>query len=285
MKHSSLFPVVALLCGCNLAFDIDGNPYQGPGNPTDMAVDQTVDMTEPDMPDVDMTEPDMPVEDMENDESPDLPPPSPPELMITEIMINTAPIGQAGELGEYIEVKNVSQTASADPRQISFIIHGEQGRTSTIAIPPPATADQLQMYNNLKSIPPGGYFVFVRFVVDQLPLESLVGAGNYFDYGTYGAAASFANSGDRRVELQYLHEQTFLLFDTVRWVNSNLRPSDPTIDTPTLSIVEDVALSVIPRFESANMNDTPASWCAETVRVAGPDSFFGSPGRPANCAE
>lgn len=276
--------MLALLCSCNLAFDINGSPYQGPGDPVDMPIDQPVDSPS-DLPDQDMSQPDMPVEDTDVDEAPDLPPPSPPQLVITEIMINTGPIGQSGEMGEYIEVKNVSESVSADPRQISFIIHGEQGRTSTISIPPPASAEELEMYNNLKSVPPGGYFVFVRFLVEELPLEALVGSGNYFDYGTYGAAASLANSGDRRIELQYFHEQTFLPFDSVRWVNSNLRPSDPTLEAPSLPIIEDVALSVRPRFEAADLNDTPDAWCAETLQVAGPESFFGSPGGPANCAD
>src|SRR5690554_6093795 len=89
-----------MLCasGCNLVFDIDSFPYEGAGV-VDMGEDLPEERSVVDMPE-DQDEPDMePIEDMAppEDMEPDLPS-GPPELVITEIMINTGPQANGGEI-------------------------------------------------------------------------------------------------------------------------------------------------------------------------------------------
>lgn len=270
--------------GCNLVFDIDSFPYEGAGV-VDMGVDIQEDMPTADMP-KDLPEPveDMePIEDMAppEDMEPDLPS-GPPELVITEIMINTGPQANGGEIGEYLEVKNVG-VSPIDPRAISLVLHNEMGRSGTVVISQPSSDEQLAIFNGLQDIQPGSYFVFARFEIPELPLLEIMGAGNYFDFGTWGNLISFANSGERRIEVQYFSPEGFQILDSVRWVSSELRPTDPELESPGLEIVEDISLGVRPGFEDVDSNDNPENWCLESAPVAGPDSFLGSPGKPSLC--
>jgi len=280
LSGRSAFLALALTAGgCNLVFDLDGFPYAG-SNPEDVSVPDVATDMDTDFAPADMgEEPDSPIDIP--DDGPDLPAEL-PRLMITEIMINTSPLGSSGELGEYIEVKNVG-SSPIDPRRVSFILHNDLGRSNSISIPPPVTPEQLEMYNALNFIAPGGYFVFIRFAIPELPIESIVGAGNYFDFGTFGTASSIGNSGSRSAELQYFDGDGFVSMDTVRWAGNALRPSDPEVDTPSLTVVEDVSFGVRPAFEHPDLNNTPDNWCLETRPASGPDSFIGSPGGPARC--
>lgn len=282
MKNIRVLIPAALLSACNLGIDVDDYPYQqvvvipdaGNNNPMpDTGNDMSV---EPDAPsDTDL--PDM--MDM-----PDVGPMGSAELMITEILINTSEMNALGngEVGEFVEVKNVGD-GPADPRRISFQIASDTGGPQTISVAQPTTPEQLEVYTGLQPIEPGEYFVFVRFQADGLPLSQVMEAGTFYDYGRAGVTVALANSGERILSVQYFDGRTIRTHDSVRWSANALRPSDLEMAEPSIEVVEDVSLSVGRAFETVTGNDTPANWCMEFTEVAGPGTFFGSPGAGATC--
>ncbi|MEZ4462896.1 MAG: hypothetical protein R3E66_24845 [bacterium] len=281
MKSTVLLTIL-VISGCNLSIDTDSYPYQRLTIVEDTGVDEGMDtsMVVDSGQDMGMTE-----EDMSEDADVDMAPVGEPDLMITEILINTSEINALGngEVGEFIEVKNVG-TAAADPRKISFQIASDSGGSQTISVPNPTNADQLEVYEQLQSIQPGDYFVFVRFVTDGMPLADVLPAGTFFDYGRAGITVALANSGERILTLQYFDGRTIRPHDSVRWSANALRPTDAMMSEPSRDIIEDVALSVGREFESPMGNNDPSAWCDEITEVAGPGTFFGSPGQGAICS-
>ncbi len=272
---------VALSSACNLAIDTDEYPYQQPIVVADMGQDTAVVLDEG------MPLPDMPADasgDLLEDMGTDQGMVGTPELMITEVFINPSLVSAIGngEIGEFIEVKNIG-TAPADPRRASFQIVADGGEPQTISVPAPTNSEQLAIYMNLQPIQPGEYFVYVRFVSDGLPLATLQPAISYFDYGRSGVLVSLANSGSRTLTLQYFDGKTIRTQDSIRWSSNALRPISGELD-PSLSIIQDVSLSVGRDFENRDDNDTPANWCAEITEVAGPDTVLASPGGPSICS-
>lgn len=272
---------VVLSSACNLAIDTDEYPYQQPIVVADMGQDTIV------VPDEGMAVPDMPADavgDVSEDVGTDQGVVGTPELMITEVFINPSEVSAIGngEIGEFIEVKNVG-TAAADPRRASFQIVADGGEPQTISVPAPTNSDQLAVYMDLKPIEPGEYFVYVRFVSDGLPLAALEPAIAFFDYGRSGVLVSLANSGSRTLTLQYFDGKTIRTQDSIRWSSNALRPITGELD-PSLPIIQDVSLSVGREFENRDDNDTPANWCEEITEVAGPDTVFASPGGPSICS-
>lgn len=272
---------VALSTSCNLAIDTDEYPYQQPIVVADAGQDTIV------VPDEGMPLPDMPVDidpDLPEDVGTDQGMVGTPELMITEVLINTSLVSAIGngEIGEFIEIKNVG-TAPADPRRASFQIVADGGEPQTISVPAPINSDQLAIYMDLKPIQPGEYFVYIRFVSDGVPLATLQPAISYFDYGRSGVVVSLANSGSRTLTLQYFDGKTIRTQDSIRWSSNALRPITGELD-PSLDVIQDVSLSVGRDFETRDANDTPANWCEEITEVAGPDTVFASPGGPSICS-
>lgn len=265
-----------LLSGCNLAFDLEDYPYQGPlVVELDLGDDATSTDVGPDAapgPDVD-SEPDIP----------DLPV-GEPNLVITEVLIDTSQMepGIIGELGEYVEVKNVGD-GPADPRNISFTLENvaTSARTS-ISVPLPSSTEQVKTYSGLKMIAPGEYFVFVRYTTPDVPLDDLLESGRYFDWGRYGQEASLTNSGERLLLLRYFDGQDLTEFDRLRWRSGVLVDSIGS-DEVTQPIVEDTSLSLLSEFERPELNDDPDVWCLETQAVADGSPVQGSPGQTAQC--
>ena len=278
---STVFLAILTLSGCNLSIDTDAYPYQRLTIVEDTGVDEGTDtsMVADSGQDMDVIE-----QDMGQDVAVDMEPVGEPDLMITEILINTSEINALGngEVGEFIEVKNVG-TAAADPRKVSFQITSDTGGAQTISVPNPTTSDQLEVYEALHLIEPGDYFVFVRFVTDGMPLADVLPVGTYFDYGQAGITVALANSGERVLTLQYFDGRTIRPHDSVRWSANALRPSDASMGEPSLDILEDVSMSVGRAFETPVGNNDPSAWCNEITEVAGPETFFGSPGQGAIC--
>lgn len=281
MKKRSALIILAVAGGCNLGIDTDDYPYQqliiieDTGTGEDVAVDVVEDVVE----DLDVAV------DVEEDVEVDEGPTGAPSLVITEVMVNTSEMSGvgAGEIGEFIEVKNVG-TAAADPRRISFQIVSDTAMAQTISVPQPTTEEQVAIQGALQAIEPGEYFVYVRYPAVGLPLEAVLEAGTYYDFGQGGVTVSLANSGERILSVQYFDGKSIRTHDSVRWSSNALRPSDPEVQEPSLTILEDVSLSVGRGFESSEANDTPANWCVEITEVAGPGTFFATPGSGATCA-
>lgn len=277
MMNRILLMTWVWLTGCNLTLDTDEYPYTLLVDLDAGRHDVTLDgVVEPDVPE------DM-LPDIERDVPVDMPM-GEVALMITELMINTSEMagGSNGEAGEYIEVKNVGD-AAADPRRVSFQIVTESGEPQSIAVTPPTSPDQIEIYTNLLDIQPGDYFVFVRYSTTGFPASTLLDPGTFFDYGKAGASPGLGNSGERTLTVQYFDGTTIRPHDSVRWNGNALRPSDVTMAEPSLGVIEDVALSVGRDFESPQLNDDPAHWCQEITEIAGAGTFFGSPGKGATC--
>lgn len=270
--------ILAVGGGCNLGIDTDDYPYQQmivvEDTGSDVVADVGADVIEE--PD---TAPDV-IDDVEVDEGPV----GTPMLVITEVLVNTSEMSGigAGEIGEFIEIKNVG-TAAADPRRVSFQIVSDTAMAQTISVPQPTTEEQVTIQGALQAIEPGDYFVYVRYAAVGLPLGSVLAEGTYYDFGQGGVTVSLANSGERVLSAQYFDGKSVRTHDSVRWSSNALRPSDPELDEPSLEILEDVSLSVGRDFETADGNDTPTSWCVEFTEVAGPGTYFATPGAGANC--
>ncbi len=268
---------VLLMCsGCNLGLDLDEFPYQGPliinfdaGNDTQAPPTDGGDVTV-DLPD-----------EQDISDPPDLPQ-GEPQLVITELLINTSQTssGITGEVGEYVEIKNIGG-GPADPRAISFSIENiDTASQSLISIPFPSSSEQVRIYGELKDIQPGEYFVFIRYQTDEVPLSDILETGTFFDWGRYGQDASLANGGERLLELKYFDGVELQEFDRVRWNNGTLvnELGAETVDRP---LDEDVALSVVVGEETPSGNDAPENWCQETTTLAG--NTKGTPGESAAC--
>ncbi len=278
MKYSLSLCGIVLLASCNLAIDTNDHPYQQSIVIADASSDDAV----PDQG--------TPLPDMAGDTTPDLAPDMEidmgpvgvPELMITEVLINTSLLVGNGEVGEFIEIKNVG-SGPADPRQVTFQVVSDGGAPQTISVPTPTNAEQLAIHKALKPILPGEYFVYVRFVSDDFPLTSLTPVPPHFDYGEGGVLVSLGNSGSRTLTMQYFDGQTSETQDSIRWSSNALRPIADGELTPSLAVIEDVSFSVGRDFENRTDNDLPDKWCEEITEVAGPGTVFASPGGPSIC--
>lgn len=274
--------------GCNLAFDLDEYPY----SEKKVSIDLGEDMGSDDGP-TNNTNNTNNLNNLNNinnlnnvNNTMDMPPDLPvgePELVITELLINTSAMDNnisTGELGEYVEIKNVGD-GPADPRQISFrLLNVGTGSEGTITVALPTTSEQVEVYQGLKVIEPGQYFVFARHVVADVPINDVLEAGTFYDYGRWGEGDSLSNSGERLLELQYFNGTEIQQFDSVRWISGNLVP--PEGDSPTLAIQEDRALSVRGGLETTTGNDSPDTWCEESATI-GAGIVAGTPGTAPGC--
>ncbi len=260
---------LAFATGCNLAEPADQYEYQGPYLIITTDQGEPVDDMQP--------EPDLP-------ETEDMAPVGSPELVFTELMIDTS-VSQPGlgERGEYVEVKNVGD-GPADPTKIVILIADPatpELMTGRIAIAPPATPEEIDVVSSLEPIEPGDYFVFVRFEIPEVPISVATGPGRSYDYGRFASGPALMNAGPRQLELRYNDRGVIETFDTVRWENGALiAPDGDTTQGPTIE--SDVALGVDASSETPDANDDPKQWCPST-ETFGEGSALGTPGSPADC--
>lgn len=214
---------------------------------------------------------------------PDLPPPAPPELVITEVLIETT-YNQTGigELGEYVEIKNVGE-GPADPRNISLVIVDPSmpnGVSTRIQVGRPSTPEEVQVVSALQPIRPGEYFVFVRYELADALIGPETGAGLFYDYGRYASGPSLPNDADRVLELRYTSGLDIQTFDAIRWRAGEILPLEG--DGPGLLYPENVAIGVRKDAEDSESNDSPDNWCLSGVSI-GDGPVRGTPGSVSQC--
>jgi hypothetical protein len=238
---------------CNLELDTEDYPYRVP-----LVIDEDTGTPLPNN-----TTPDMSTPDVGNNTTPDMGPVGTPRLVITEILINTSFMDSSigfGELGEFIEIKNVGD-APADPQAITMrLTEVEDGSTGNIFISAAVSQEQLEVLRALKRIDPGEYFVFVRHAVPEIPIAQLIEPGRSYDYGRYGEGVSLTNSQERVLELRYNNGETIITSDRVRWRNDDFIAANGDAGD-AFSYPEDVSITVAPGNEAPDMNDTPVMWC------------------------
>lgn len=259
-----------VLAGCNLDLETENYPYQ-----VSLVIDEDTGN-----PGVDVGGGDA---GADMDVEPDLGPQGTPELVITEILINTSIMDSTialGELGEFVEIKNIGD-GPADPRSVSMRLTNVVNSTSgDIFVATAVSQEQLEIIRGLKPIMPGEYFVFVRHGNDEVPVSSVVEAGKYYDFGRYGEGVPLSNSDERVLEVRYNDGEQIIPSDRVRWRNGSLIGSNGS-DSVTLSYPEDVSMTVRPEAESASDNDSPDAWCLSTSTFGG--RVTGSPGSQGSC--
>lgn len=291
-RHRAPAATVAVLgfalvaAGCNLAFNLNDFPYQGNTTPTvmqDMPADTPADIA-PVVPDASG---DVGVVDMVADTGADLDmvdlPTGTPQLIFTEIMINTTgtPENAGDERGEYIEIKNVG-TAAADPRLIG--IESVDTTTWTIRVdsdnPDPGAVEARQV---LQPIAPGEYFVFLRDDDPSFGVAAKLEQGRYYEYGQWVSNdIALANTQRRRIQLRYALDGQVLLQDEVGWDDASFEAGLAGKGPEGAPVVtENVALSIGPAWESAEGNDDPRTWCYEQAFVDLASPLRGSPGSGA----
>lgn len=260
-----------LASGCNLNMDLDEYPYRKGEDAflredtTDTSADDVGDAA-PDVPDVADT----------GDIRDEKPPSGKPYLIFSELMPDTStPPGESTEYGEYIEVKNVG-TAPADPRRIIIRLSGSDRR---IQVDPfPSEPREREVFDALKPIEPGAYFVFVRRDTDYYRLTEALERGTYYEFGRWYDSVPLSNAS-RRLQLSYRTAEFHLVeHDAIEWAGGRL--IDPTGEsTATLGGREDAAWGLRRDFEDAQKNDDPANWCFHATSL--PDSpVMASPGQP-----
>ncbi|MGM0557852.1 MAG: hypothetical protein ACQEVA_15815 [Myxococcota bacterium] len=274
--------LVIFMSGCNLTIDFDDYPYSGREDVQDVSDDSgdTADTT--DAADTEDTR----VEDaadtqMDTSDTTDAEPSDRPVLIFTEVMPDSSVEGTGSvEYGEFIEVKNVGKVA-ADPRRIVIELEDANRR---IAIDPfPSDPEEQEVFDELKPIQPGEYFVFVRQDSDYYRITSNLEAGTFYEYGRWNEQVPLANN-ERTLTLFYrLSEFEADVTDKIEWVSRSL--IDPSLQTAaTLEIREDVALGVREVSESQAGNDSPSNWCyhADTIEGSPVKASPGGP-TPATC--
>jgi hypothetical protein len=277
----ALLAASLLMTGCNLSLDVDDYPYRGPG-PVDAGPGDTgpVDAGRHDLGEPEMGPGDTGTIDAGTDMGPDLPE-GPVELIFTEVMINTRGTdgSPSNEGGEYIEVKNIG-TGYADPRDI--VIEAGDG-SFDIRV----DTEDLQPFEDivladLEPILPGEYFLFIRRGGPPYNVTVDMGTGTFYQYAVWYQDAALSNSS-RTLDLYHVDEQgNRQLQDSIAWLNNSFRGAGSLMDTSeTLSIEEDIAISLQPDHEDAASNDDPAHWCYDTEPCNDMSELLGSPGRAA----
>ena len=257
------FPAVLALAGCNLSEPANHFAFQ----------ELVVIWTDTDSP-----------EDLGPDEAEeDLAPPPPPNLVITELLIETTRSQTGlGELGEYIEIKNVGE-GPADPRFVSFVIVDPESpdvSVGRIQVARATSQEEVQVVAGLREIAPGDYFVFVRHELPDALMGPETGPGRYYDYGRYAAGPSLPNDFDRVIEVRYADGLQVDTFDRVRWRQGEIRPL--VGDGPGLPYPEDVAIGVRKDAEDSVSNDLPENWCLVSPLI-GEGPIRGTPGAVSQC--
>lgn len=251
----------ALSSGCVLIESPQNFPYNGP------VVIITTDTGSPE--DIE-EEPDVAV---------DLPGPKPPLLVFTEVLIDsTATWTGLGDRGEYIEIKNIGE-GPADPRRVAMQLSdptADNPVKQRIQVALPVTVEEREVVGNLKPIEPGGYFVFVRFETEQIPVSTVVMPGSSYDFGVYANGPTLADAGPRELELTYDAE----LSDVVRWQDGQLIAPDGAGDG--VAIEPDKALALDVGSEDPQLNDDPKKWCIPPEPF-GTGIANGTPGGATDC--
>jgi hypothetical protein len=263
-KLTAFFLSAALLTGCNLSIDVEEYPYRGQPVVVDLgaeadggedAVDDVADVA---------------------DAVEDAPAPAQPVLIFTELMADVSTDeGLFIEAGEYLEVKNVGE-AAADPRRIIIQVSGSNRRIQVN--PFPSSDEEQQVFDELRAVEPGEYFVFVRSDSDYYRITDDLEAGTFYEYGRWSDAVPLTNSS-RRLTLAYRTSEFELdKHDIIEWTGHRL--IDPTgASEATLPVISDAAWGLVTTFEDPATNDDPAHWCLHTDELD--DSpVRGSPGLP-----
>lgn len=264
--------VASLAAGaCNLDLETAEHPYT-----VSLVFDDDAGTPEPDVPTSGET-------DADGGEPVDMAPPGDPDLVFTEILINTSTMDPSialGELGEYVEIKNVGD-GPADPRAISMRLTNIDNDTSgDIFIATAVSQEQIGIISNLKPVMPGDYFVFVRYSTVGIPVSEVVEEGRYYDFGRYGEGVPMSNSDERVLEVRYNDGAQIVTTDQIRWRNGNFLPADGG-EGPTLNFEEDDSIALRPGNEDPAGNDSPDAWCISTNDFGG--IVAGTPGGPAQC--
>lgn len=214
----------------------------------------------------------------------DLPPPVPPILMFTEVLIDAPGSDPSvAERGEYIEIKNVGE-GSADPRRITILLNdlSDPLAGARISVAQPLTKEEEDVFNGLKMIEPQEYFVFVRHEDPTVaPISDVVPLGLIYDFGRYanGPTLPHQTAARRQLALVYRHPGgETQVFDSIRWEGRELRDIDG--DGKALAFAEGEAVGVDERFEHPDENDDPQRWCVPDVFVG---EVAGTPGGPTTC--
>ncbi len=268
-----LAAMALLAAGCNLDLDTEEFPYRVPLVIDDDSGNNGV------VPDANntTTTPDMGMEE-------DMAPAGTPVLMFTEILINTSIMDSSvalGELGEFIEVKNVGD-GPADPRAISMRLTNIDNETSgDIFVATAVSQEQLEIIRGLRQVEPGEYFVFVRHTTTDVPVMDVLDPGKGYDFGRYGEGVPLSNSDERVLELRYNDGENIITADRLRYRNGNLIAANGDAGD-SLAYPEDVSLTVRPDSEQPDQNDTPAGWCL-SADTFGESIVLGSPGTAGTC--
>lgn len=214
----------------------------------------------------------------------DVPPPKPPLLVFTEVLLDAPSIDLiVTERGEYIEIKNIGE-GPADPRQITMILSDVDGGAppARIEVVPGFTADEKAAVAALKPIMPNQYFVFIRYEVPEVaPISDHVLPGAIYDFGRYASGPTLPHqtAASRRLELGYRYKNGDTeTFDTIRWEGHDFIA--PEGDGEAVLYGEGQALGVDSSAEDPVLNDDPKKWCVPPNLVG---AVNGTPGEASSC--
>ena len=270
--HTTL--VAAITCGalalggCNLAINLDDYPYQG----------VVADLSAPDLPVVEDMPEDMPVvEDMPEDMRIPIGPVPTPDVIITEVMVDTSsPEGSSTlEPGEYIELYNRGPLPALTSRlflELDLVTNNKVFIPNT-AIPAPPSAIQ-----------PGEFFVFVRSDDADYGVVPHIATNRYYNWGDLNSSLALSNSGRTvsvkyRVDLQDPSKDELL--DQVSWFRGRLPEPGEQAEVMGLNIQENLSISLRADQYNATIarRAEPASWCYDQSASLGMVGLLGSPGK------
>lgn len=260
--------VAAITCGalalggCNLALNLDDYPYQG----------AVADLSGPDLPVAEDMPEDMPDEDMRPppvDMNPSVPV---PDVIITEIMVNSSGENSV-EPGEYIELYNRGTIPALTSR---LFIESDASSNNLIFI----RAGTLP-----SAINEGEYYVFVQSDEMSFGIIPHIGTDRYYNWSEGGSGLALTNGGRTisvkyRVDIQDASKDVVL--DTITWVGGRLPESiGPTDEERGLAIEEDLAISLAPEHYLADAEErkAPWRWCYDQSASLGMVGLLGSPGK------
>ncbi len=263
----TLVPALCLaligLSSCHLHVDLEDHPYPLPFEP-------------PDEPDADPS-----VEDV-----PELPddadtPSRGPALLISEVMIrpSTPPVSPL-ELGEYIEIFNAGDVP-IDPLDLIIEVVETNDRIYVDRLV--SSPEEEEIVTNLKPIPPGGFFLFLREDHPYYDITDHLDEGTYYEYGRWHRSIPLSNFSRTLRLIEVQGELRFRIHHEIGWRQGFLVDLEG-ISSTRLDIRENIAFGLRSGVDEREDAERPDSWCYHLEGFSsGP--LLGSPGRtsPASC--